>query len=236
MYNVFMEKEEVILIVEDQFMSRKYLEDILRSMEYKNIYLAENAKDAIEITQKKHIDLVFMDINLEGSIDGIQCAFAINKTKQHPVIYISAYSDAQTISDAGDTNFYGYIFKPYTENDVSVAINVAKKHIFKTSTQKSTQTNRVQINSQCVYDMNQKQLYIKHRPIKLTRKEILLIELLLKQKNKLVKHDELKNHVWNKDVSDSTIRDTFWRLRKKAPVLEISNRFGIGYVLKQIEQ
>lgn len=225
--------EENILIVEDQLMSRKYLEDILRSMGYKNTYTASNAKDALEIAKEHNIKLVFMDINLEGSMDGVQCAFALNEKKQHPIIYISAYTDSQTISDAGDTNLYGYIFKPYNEKDVHIAMQIAKKHIFRAIASPTSAEEKIVIDKNCFYNTKLQILLINQQEVHLTKKEILLIELLLHNQNKIVRYEELKKSVWQKDVSESTVRDAILRLRKKAPLLEIINRFGVGYILNQ---
>lgn len=229
-----MKKDEMILIVEDQFMSRKYLEDILNSMGYFNTYAASNAKDALEIANTHPIELVFMDINLDGPIDGIQCAFTLNEKKVHPIIYISAYTDTHTIAEAGDTNFYGYICKPYDEKDVAIAIQVAKKHIFQTKTPQIVQ-EKIKIDSTCTYDTIQQVLLLNQKKVPLTKKEITLLEFLIEHKNKLVSYDDLKRFVWKNDVSESTIRDSILRLRKKAPLLEITNRFGMGYLL-QVEQ
>jgi len=227
-----MKKNEAILIVEDQFMSRKYLEDILNSMGYSNTYAASNAKDALAIAKTHPIKLVFMDINLEGPTDGIQCAFALNEKKKHPIIYISAYADIQTIADAGDTNFYGYICKPYDEKDVAIAIQIAKKHIFKTIIPQ-VHEEKIIIEDNCIYDKKQQILLINQKEVHLTKKEILILELLLQNKNKLISYAELKHFVWQRDVSESTMRDAILRLRKKAPRLEIANRFGLGYILQQ---
>ena len=228
-----MKKDENILIVEDQFMSRKYLEGILQTLGYANTFSASNAKDALRIAKEQHIDLVFMDINLEGSMDGVQCAFALNEQKPHPIIYISAYTDSQTIADAGDTNIYGYICKPFDQKDVQIAMQVAKKHIFNSMAPPSAVQNKIIIDTHCSYDTKLQMLLINKQEISLTKKERDLIELLLKNKNKVVSYQELKSIVWQKEVSDSSIRDAILRLRKKAPLLKIENRFGIGYILQQ---
>ena len=232
MYNYLMKKDENILIVEDQFMSRQYLQDILQTMGYTNTFSTSNAKDALRIAREQHIDLVFMDINLEGSIDGVQCAFALNEQKPHPIIYISAYKDSQTIADAGDTNLYGYIYKPFDEKDVQIAMQVAKKHIFNSIALSALQ-DKIIIDKNCSYDIKLHLLMMNQQEIPLTKKERSLIELLLKNKNKIVSYQELKKVVWQKEVTDSSIRDAILRLRKKTPLLKIENRFGIGYILQQ---
>ncbi len=68
-----------ILIVEDEFIAFEYLKNILLSLDFNNIFQAKSAKDSMEIIKKQHIDLALMDINIEGNLDGIECARVINK-------------------------------------------------------------------------------------------------------------------------------------------------------------
>ncbi len=67
-----------ILIVEDEFFSSKFLEDILKELGYSHIHIASNASEALDTVQLIKFDILFMDINIDGGMDGIQCAKKIN--------------------------------------------------------------------------------------------------------------------------------------------------------------
>ena len=101
-----------ILIVEDEIVAVQYLKRILISLSYQTIFVSNNATDALEIINKHLIDLVFMDINIQGSVDGITCAHSLNIKQNIPIIYTTAYSDSVTIVEASETNIFGYLIKP----------------------------------------------------------------------------------------------------------------------------
>jgi C4-dicarboxylate-specific signal transduction histidine kinase len=70
-------------------------------------------------------NLVLMDIRLKGAIDGIEAAAAIREHHQVPVIFISAHSDAATVERAKQVDPAGYLIKPFTEQELVVAIQMA---------------------------------------------------------------------------------------------------------------
>jgi DNA-binding response OmpR family regulator len=64
----------------------------------------------------------------------------------------------------------------------------------------------------------------------LTKKESKLFELLLLNKNKIVKIEDIKKHIWiDKEVSDSALKTMFSRLTNKIGKDVITNSFGVGY-------
>ena len=67
-------KDYSILIVEDEFIATEYLYQILDSFGVETIFKAKNSNEALDIVNKNHIDLIFMDINIQGGVDGIKCS------------------------------------------------------------------------------------------------------------------------------------------------------------------
>ena len=105
-------KKIKILIVEDEAIIALHLKNlVLRLGDYEcaSVGIGE---DAVEISETMNPDLVFMDINLKGSIDGIEAARQICREKYIPIVFVSAYSDDETIETAKQVNPAGYLTKP----------------------------------------------------------------------------------------------------------------------------
>ena len=119
-----MEKPK-ILVVEDESIVAIDLSHTLVSLGYDVIDTAGTGEEALQIVSQKRPDLVLMDIQLRGDMDGIQVAERIQNSLKIPVIYLSAFSDATTISRARQTEPYGYIQKSFDHNDLHSTIEMA---------------------------------------------------------------------------------------------------------------
>jgi len=75
-----------ILIVEDEWISADFLSDLVLSLGHNVIGIAKSAKDALEILSSNPCDLIFMDINIKGVIDGIQLAKQLNRTENRQLM------------------------------------------------------------------------------------------------------------------------------------------------------
>src|SRR6185369_15098431 len=83
-------------------------------------------KKALDAIEKLDPDLVLLDINLKGSeLDGIRVAEQIHQNYQIPFIFLTAFSDKATLEKAKLTEPYGYIIKPFEEDDIRTAIEIA---------------------------------------------------------------------------------------------------------------
>ncbi len=116
---------ESILIVEDDPVVGKVIERCLLNLEYRIVGVASTGSEAIEIANSKNPDLILMDINLKGDIDGTEAAKKIHGLLGIPVVFLTAYSDPETFNRALSTTPYGYIVKPFTLATLSSTISVA---------------------------------------------------------------------------------------------------------------
>lgn len=114
-----------ILVVEDESIVAKDIQKRLREMGHAVPDIAFSAEEAIKKAAMVHPDLVLMDIMLQGSMDGIEAAKEIRERFHIPVIYLTAYSDAQTLKRAEVTQPFGYILKPFEEKNLQIAIQMA---------------------------------------------------------------------------------------------------------------
>jgi CheY-like chemotaxis protein len=69
-------------------------------------------------------DLILMDINIDGEMDGIATASRIPSSYRIPVIYLTAHSDDSTVTRAGATRPYGYLVKPFSGRELHAMIQV----------------------------------------------------------------------------------------------------------------
>lgn len=114
-----------ILVVEDERLVAKDLQHILTRIGYAVPEIASSGAEALQKAEHSRPDLVLMDIMLKGGVDGIAAATVLNQRLDIPVVYLSAYGDADTVRRACDTQPFGYILKPFTEGDLRSAIEVA---------------------------------------------------------------------------------------------------------------
>jgi len=225
-----------ILIVEDEFINAQFIEKAILKLGHTVVETVETGHEALEVIEKEKIDIIFMDINLEGKMDGITCAKEINQKKTIPIIYTTAFSDSQTIDEATDTNLFGYLIKPYDFNDIEAILKLTiKKNYSKKqrSNEKNTQPF-IELDECYHYYIETQTLMKDEKPVELTRKESAVFYYLFKNFNQTVSAEYLNQYVWNnKSISPSTIRDTILRLRKKVPGLSIQTFSGLGYSLEK---
>jgi CheY-like chemotaxis protein len=120
-----------LLIVEDESEVAKTLEMKLKKFGYTVVGSERSAEKGIEKAGELHPDIVLMDIELSGSMDGIQAADAIRKKYQIPSIYITAICDAKTLQRVGASIPYGYILKPFKDDELRTVIDIAYEIITK---------------------------------------------------------------------------------------------------------
>ncbi len=114
-----------ILVVEDEAIVALDIQSKLRSRGYEVPALASSGKEAVEIADALRPDLVLMDIQLEGDVDGVEAAEQIRRRFGTPVVYLTAFSDDQTLQRAKVAEPFGYLLKPFEERKLHVAIEVA---------------------------------------------------------------------------------------------------------------
>lgn len=114
-----------ILVVEDEMIVAHSICAGLERMNYASVGPAGNAADAIRIALEEKPDLILMDIHLGKQSDGIEAAETILKEHLIPIVYVTAHSDPHTIDRAKATGPYGYIHKPFSENEIRSAIEMA---------------------------------------------------------------------------------------------------------------
>ena len=117
--------QKKILIVEDESIIAEDISDSLISLGYRISGMVYSGEEAIEAAAKCRPDLVLMDVNLQGEIDGITAAAEIRARFQIPVVYLTAYADENTLRRVNATKPFGYIVKPFEEKNLHTTIQLA---------------------------------------------------------------------------------------------------------------
>ena len=114
-----------ILIVEDDAVSALLLQRALEKNRHEILGIADSGEKALEILSENYADMVMMDINLSGELDGIKTTEIINEKYDIPVVYLSASSDAETLNKVVGTNPSAYVIKPFNIRELNMVIELA---------------------------------------------------------------------------------------------------------------
>jgi diguanylate cyclase (GGDEF)-like protein/PAS domain S-box-containing protein len=118
-------REETILIVEDERIIALDLKKRLERFGYPAPEIVSTGEEAISSAASSAPDIILMDIMLGGETDGIDAAKTIQKEFNIPVIFLTAYSNEQTLDRAKEAEPYGYILKPFKERELYTTIDIA---------------------------------------------------------------------------------------------------------------
>lgn len=114
-----------ILVAEDEAIIALGVKDTLSRLGYAVLPVAATGEDAVRLTSELGPDVVLMDIRLKGEMDGIEAAWTIAHLSQTPTVFLTAYSDPETLSRAKNVNPAGYILKPFTPEQLRAAVEIA---------------------------------------------------------------------------------------------------------------
>ncbi|MFY1110333.1 MAG: response regulator [Methanosarcinaceae archaeon] len=118
-------KKAKILVVEDQNIVALNIRNKLKNLGYTVPATAATGEEAIRKAELTDADLVLMDIMLKGDMDGISAAQEIKSQFGIPILYLTAYTDEETLGRAKMTEPAGYISKPFKEEDLHSNIEMA---------------------------------------------------------------------------------------------------------------
>ena len=117
--------ESRIMVVEDEGIVALDIQSKLESKGYEVPAVVSSGEEAVRQAEATSPDLVLMDIQLEGEMDGIQAAEQIRHRFDIPVVYLTAYSDDSTLQRAKIAEPFGYLLKPFEERELHSTIEIA---------------------------------------------------------------------------------------------------------------
>jgi DNA-binding NarL/FixJ family response regulator len=125
---------KTILLVDDDATINMFFEEFLPSLGYKVLGEAQTGKESIQLAIKLHPDIVLMDIRMPGKIDGIQAAATIKAESQSEIIFVSGHTDEVLLDRARILEPLGFIFKPFSEEQVAATLKIAFYQIYRSKT------------------------------------------------------------------------------------------------------
>jgi PAS domain S-box-containing protein len=130
-----------ILVVEDESIVAKGIQNELRSLGYAVPAVASSGEEALRKAEETSPDLVLMDIVLKGDMDGVETSQHLRSRFNIPVVYLTAYADSPTLQRAKVTEPFGYLLKPYEERELHTTIELALyKHRLERQVKESEQS------------------------------------------------------------------------------------------------
>ena len=114
-----------ILVVEDDELVALFIQLKLQLLGYQTAGHTTRGEDAITLAGQLRPDLVLMDIHLAGAMDGITAALAIHTQFSIPVLFLTSNSSDEVLEQAKQTHAFGYITKPFTEQELRTGLEMA---------------------------------------------------------------------------------------------------------------
>ncbi len=114
-----------ILIVENEGLVGCDIAATLTNLGYDVVGTCQSGEAALSEVHDLHPDLILMDIHLAGSLDGIETAKRIQSSSAAAIVYVTACADLDTVARARETQPYGYLLKPFSEDELRLAVEVA---------------------------------------------------------------------------------------------------------------
>lgn len=243
-----------ILIVEDDEVTSEHLKFCLAKLGYEIVATASDtlqARNKISIYQP---DLILLDIGLDEEKDGFSLASYINESHAIPFIFLSSHSESDYIKKAQESKPYGYLVKPFEPNSLHTTIQMAMAKFEEDRAKSEEVQNIYQANDRLeklfehtqgghatiqtfgngyTFSHEHLELSYENKPIKLTKREQAVMQLLLAQIGHTVSFDQMISYIWeDESATFNSLRTLIWRLRAKLPKELIDNSSGQGYRIK----
>lgn len=122
-----MNKNASILIIEDEMITATSIAELLEEEDYNVIGIARDAGKAMLLSSQsaEAPSVIICDVNIIGSMKGVELAAQLKRLYQCEVIFLTAYSDTKTLQDAFALDPVMYVVKPYNDAQLLVALQLA---------------------------------------------------------------------------------------------------------------
>lgn len=212
-----------ILYVEDDEIARENGVEYLQNF-FETIYEASDAIIALQLYEKYKPDIIITDIQMP-KLNGLEFVQKIRqKDKKTQIIIITAFCDRDYLLKAVELQLVKYLIKPVKEKEFEEALFLCVNFL------KEDNSNIVKLENEIYFDTFNKNLVIKDELVKLRAKEILFLELLIKNKNRYVTYEEIENYVWSDSVmTKDALKTLVKNLKTKIPKDLILNLTNSGY-------
>ena len=195
-----------ILVVDDELLIRKVIREYLESENYK-VLEAENGLDALRVLSSNKVNLIILDIMMP-KMDGFACLEEIRKTKDIPVIMLSAMKEETDKLNSFNLGVDDYVTKPFSPKELIARV---KAHLKRTVNNEEVYTYK-----DLIVDYRGRKVTINGKSVSLTPKEYELLTYFIKNKGIALSREQLLNSVWDYDYyGDDRTVDTHIKMLRK---------------------
>lgn len=213
-----------ILLLEDEIMLNESICEYLEALGH-SVESYFDGLEAFGAIKEKSYDLLILDINVPN-MDGLTFLENIHKLKIHtPAIYISALVDIEDISRAYNLGCFDYLKKPFHLKELALRLDrIVLSH--------EVPRVHLRLSKNYSYDQEHSTLLFNSIPQTLTKKQSQIIDLLARNRGRVVDFERFQEYVWSETIVDNaTIRAEINRLKKTLQEGVIQNIRGMGYMI-----
>ena len=218
-------KDFKVLFVEDEDKIRKHIANSLAYL-VQEVKESSNGIEALKVLKGFSPDIIITDLKMP-LMNGIEFIKNVrDNDRKVCIIVLTAHTNSEYLLELIDMHIEHFIIKPMNFEKLLDVLQKCEKSILEQKSVKHI------LPLEYFYDEDKKILTYKNEAIKLTKKEILFLELLFKNSFRIVSYDEIESYVWDETVmTDNSVRSLVKNLRRKLPINLIENLSGIGYKL-----
>jgi len=211
-----------ILLVEDDIELNETIVDFLK---FKGFLIdsVTNGQDAIDFTYEKNYDLILLDVKLPQK-NGFMTIKEIREFSNIPVIFITSLNSLDNIENGFNLGGDDYITKPFSLNELYLRINAIVKRVYQNNV-------KIKLKDNIVFDVLNLELFEKNKKIPLKQKELKLLDLFLKNRDKILSKQKIFQVIYeyNETYNEASLRTFITRLRKVLKSNKIETIKNIGY-------
>ena len=239
-YKTLFEKtrDMTVLLVEDYEPLRNDMEEIFEDL-FRTVAVASDGKEGLELyhafyaKHDKYFDIVITDIQMP-LMNGVELSKAIHDvTPEQQIIVLSAHTDSDYLLELINTNIAQFLTKPIEHDPLMEVLCMVSNKVNANREHAPEDIVLIDLGEDFVWDTETSVLQKGETVIALTRNEILLMQLLVRKKEQICTNEDILNDFYanNIDISEASIRNMVFKLRKKLPKSAISSIYGMGYKL-----
>lgn len=230
-------EKQTILIVDDEKEIRDLIEIYLSNEGYETIK-ASNGLEALEIAEKQHVDLVILDIMMPKK-DGIQACMELRKTKNMPVIMLSAKSQDMDKILGLTSGADDYLTKPFNPLELIARVKSQLRRYYTLNADKPRNDSVLTLDDITI-NINTREVKKGTESIKLTKTEFDMLEYMTRNTGIVLSVEKIYENVWKEEFleSENTVMVHIRKLREKIEDDPRNPRYiktvwGVGYKVEK---
>lgn len=230
-------EKEIVLVVDDEKEIRDLVEIYLVNEGYK-VLKASDGLNALQILKDNEVDLVILDIMMP-KMDGIEVCMKIRKTKNMPIIMLSAKSQDLDKILGLNTGADDYVVKPFNPLELVARVKSQLRRYNRLNVPKKNCQEIIEVDDLTINTKNH-QVKVGNKDVKLTPREFEILQLLSSNRGEVFSIEKIYESVWKEDFfeSDNTVMVHIRKIREKIEENPRKPRFiktvwGVGYKIEK---